>query len=322
MKILGMFLPFFFFLQSCGKPEATVFEDKRLAQEELVKICLTGDMGKDTQIQEEMAKALGRENCHRIFMLGDLVYPKGIKSIEDPELQNKFLSYYQPLLEKDPDLIIGLILGNHDHKGKPESWLKIDRKHERFFFPNYYYMIDYGGLCLVAIDTSFYYYESKVKELTQQTKWMTQLQSRLKECDVKVALTHHPLKGDMFPDWEGASGALKLFLETFIIGKFDVHAAGHVHVLADDGKDEGTKLLISGTGGEVSGDGKPGYIVLTWEPKNPKRLGYFLREIDIDVNVYQAQQEPPEQGYAPPIERSYVETNWFRTLWLKIKDLF
>lgn len=300
-----------------------MFEDKRLAQEELVKICLTGDTGKNTPLQQEIAEAMEREGCQRIFILGDVIYNSGIDSANDPELEEKFLKYYLPLLNRNPELEIGIILGNHDHKKDPSAWLNVAKKYPGVFFPNYYYMVDYGGLCLVALDTSFYYYADKVKEMAEQTKWMTQMQSRLKECDVKVALTHHPLKGDYFSDWKGASGPMKAFLETYIIGKFDVHAAGHVHVTSDDGEDEGTKLLISGSGGEVSGGRKPGYIVLTWEPSNPKRLGYILREIDVEPNVYKAemQEETPEVN-TPIIERSYVAANWFTKLWLKVKSFF
>lgn len=313
-----------FIFQSCGKPEATVFEDKRLSQEELVKICLTGDMGKDTPHQKEIAEAMEREGCQRIFMLGDLIYPSGISSASDPELEQKFLSYYQPLIDRNPDLIINLILGNHDHKKDPSVWKDVSKKYPGFFFPNYYYMVDYGGLCMVALDTSFYYYLDKVKEMAEQTAWMTQLQSRLKDCKVKVALTHHPLKGDYFPDWKGADGALKAFLETYIIGKFDVHVAGHVHVVADDGKDEGTRLLISGAGGEVSGGRRPGYIVLTWEPSNPNRLGYLIREIDVDVNVYNAQmqEEQAVPDHTPVIKRDFVEPGWLMRLLKPLIDLF
>jgi 3',5'-cyclic AMP phosphodiesterase CpdA len=118
---------------------------------------------------------------------------------------------------------------------------------------------------------------------------MTELESRFKECDVIIALTHHPLKGGGYSgsaDWNGSDGPLRAFLETYIIGKFDLHISGHVHILADDGKDEGTRLLISGTGGEVLGDGRAGFVVLRWEPKNPKRIGYYFRHIDTEVNVY------------------------------------
>ncbi len=298
MRTLTLLFLSIFIFQNCSKPKATVFEDKRLAQEEVVKLCFIGDLGKDSPHQQIMADALGREECHRIFFLGDLVYPKGISSVDDPEFEKKFLDYYKPLLDQDPNLIIPLVLGNHDHKKDPSAWKDVSKRYEGFFFPNYYYMIDYGGLCLVALDTSFYYYTEKVLEATEQASWLFQLQSRLKDCEVKVAVTHHPLKGngyDKTDDWEGATGPLKAFLETYIIGKFDIHVAGHVHVLVDDGRDEKTRMLISGAGGENRSGGRSGFVVLRWEPHNPKRIGYSLRYIDTEVNVFDESQPETEQ---------------------------
>lgn len=321
--------------QSCSKPKAMVFEDNRLAQENIVKFCLVGDLGRDTPHQQAIADALEREECHRIFFLGDLVYPKGISSKNDPELENKFLKYYLPLVDKDPNLIINLILGNHDHKGDPTAWRDVAKSDERFFFPYYYYMIDYGGLCMLAMDTSFYYYTKLVAEAGEQSAWLLQLQSRLKDCDVKVALTHHPLKGDSYAgsmDWKGATGELKLFLETSIIGKFDMHITGHVHILANDGKDEGTRLLISGAGGEVLGGGRGGYVVLRWEPQNPKRIGYSLRYVDTEVNVYGEDSESPiqqeESERIEDVESEYiinkdnVEHFRFKEIFNKLKNYF
>lgn len=333
MRILTLVLLTFSFV-SCMKPKATVFEDNRLAQEAEVKICLIGDLGKDTPFQQTMADALEREGCHRIFFLGDLVYPKGISSASDPGLEQKFLKYYRPLVDKDPNLIINLILGNHDHKGDPSAWKEVARDNPGFFFPNYYYMIDYGGLCFVVTDTSFYYYPSKVMEAAEQATWLFQMQSRIKECDVKIALTHHPLKGvgyDPTDDWEGASGPLKGFLETYIIGKYDMHIAGHVHILADDGRDEKTRMLISGTGGENRAGTQSGFIVLRWEPGNPKRIGYSLKVIDTEVNVYNESEgimkqeafedAPLYEKHEPYIERQSVEPNWFIRIFAKIRDL-
>lgn len=273
---------------SCSKPKATVYKDLSLLQEEMVKFCLLGDLGRDTPHQKAIAEALERENCHRIVFLGDLIYPKGISSADDPELETRFLSYYQPLLDKNPNLVINLVLGNHDHKKDPAAWKDVSKRNVGFFFPYYYYMIDYGGLCMVAIDTSFYYYTEKISESMEQNAWMLSLEPRLKDCDVKVAVSHHPLKGNSYPgsvDWNGADGNLKAFLETFIIGKFDLHVAGHVHILADDGKDEGTRMLISGTGGEVL-SGRPGYVILNWSASNPKRIGYHLKYVDTEAHVF------------------------------------
>jgi calcineurin-like phosphoesterase family protein len=300
---------FVIILQGCAKPNATVFEDNRLSEVDTAKFCLTGDMGRDTPHQQEIADALEKEDCDRIFFLGDLVYPKGISSVNDPLLQKNFLDYYLPIIDRDPGVIIGLVLGNHDHKGDPSAWKKVSKQYPGIFFPNYYYLIDYGGLCIVGLDTSFYYYAEKVVEAAEQAEWLFSIQSRLKDCKVKIALTHHPLKGDKHPgskDWNGADGPLKLFLETYIVGKFDMHISGHVHILHDDGKDEGTRLLISGTGGEILGGGTPGYIVLRWEHQNPKRVGYSFRYVDTDVNIINDSLDPPPQEQQEEEESEYL----------------
>jgi hypothetical protein len=309
---------------SCAKPKATIFEDNRLAQEEEVILCFTGDVGLGTDHQNTIAQAMKKEKCHRIFLLGDLVYPAGIKSASDEELENKFMKFYRPLVDEDPNLIIGLILGNHDHKGEPSAWRNVSKNDERFFFPNYYYMIDYGGLCLVGLDTSFYYYSNSITELWEQTTWLMELNSRLKNCDVKVAMTHHPFKGDGYEldkDWEGSSGGLKAFLDSYVVGTFDVHLSGHVHVLANDGQDEKTRMLISGAGGDNRGNGPSGFVVLRWSSANPKRLGYQLRTVDIQPNVFdmQIKQEMEEiDTWDEIIDRSRVEKSWIK----KVSDFF
>jgi 3',5'-cyclic AMP phosphodiesterase CpdA len=314
----------------CSKPKATVFKDERLSQEESVKFCLLGDLGMDTAFQDAIANALKREDCDRIVLLGDLVYSSGIKSPDDPELDEKFLKFYSPFLDDDPDLRFLLVLGNHDHQGNPAAWKALYREEERFFFPHYYYFVDYGGLCVVALDTSFYFYKEQLAEAGEQTRWLTGLQPRLKECDVKVAVSHHPFKGGGYPgskDWKGAEGGLRVFLDTYVIGNFDLHVAGHVHVLEDDGKDEGTRMLISGTGGENRGPGKSGFVVLTWWPSNPKRIGYRLRVVDTQPNVFSEdlQEETEFVDWPDPIEKvrlteGFVESvrTWLRALFRKV----
>ena len=277
--------------------------------------------------QKAIATALDREGCQRIFFLGDLIYPAGIQSVDDPLLESNFLQYYRPLLETNPDLIFGLVLGNHDHQGDPKTWIKLSQQDSSFFFPNYYYFVDYGGLCVVALDTSFYYYNERVAEALEQTSWLTKLESRLKRCDVKIAITHHPFKGGGYSgskNWEGAQGALKTFLDTYVIGKFDINLAGHVHILQDDGKDEGTRMLISGTGGENRGEGVSGYVVLRWDPSNPKRVGYSLRHVDTLVNVFNEpqMQEDPHDHWDHQIRKVRVEAPWYEELGNYLKSYF
>ncbi|HXH74820.1 MAG TPA: metallophosphoesterase [Bacteriovoracaceae bacterium] len=325
MKVLCLI--FLITICSCAKPKGSIFLDESLKQEENVKFCFTGDMGMDTPHQQAIADALKREKCHRLFFLGDLVYPKGIDSVEDEELTTKFLSYYEPLFEDNPNLFINLVLGNHDHKGKPEAWKDISKKNDHFFFPDYYYMVDYGGICFVALDSSFYYYLNDVFETSAQTSWLQGLRARLKKCDVKVAMTHHPFKStghDPNDDWEGAEGALKVFLDSYVIGTFDIHFAGHVHAVFDDGKDEGTRMLTSGAGGQVRGDNKPGYIVLNWQPSNPKRVGYVIKYIDVVPTIVDESIERQEDHLEPEhiINKYVVESGIFNNIWKIIKSVF
>ena len=310
----------FLFFGGCSPAKKTIFDDKSFLELDVAKLCFVGDVGRITALQADIARALERENCHRIFFLGDLVYPKGIKSSDDPELQERFLNYYLPIMERNPELVMPLILGNHDHKGEPSAWRYVSRNYPQLFFPYYYYLIDYGGLCVMALDTSFYYYAENVAEAVEQTNWLMSIQSRLARCKVKVAITHHPMRGGDYPgsmDWKGAPEPLKAFLDTYVVGVVDIHLSGHVHILVDDGKDEGTRLIISGTGGENLGSDRPGFVVLNWRPQEPSKIGYYLRRIDSEVVVEglpeeQVGKRPEDMDSEYVIDRKRVEMSFWK----------
>ena len=85
-------------------------------------------------------------------------------------------------------------------------------------------------------------------------------------------------------------------------------------------------MLISGAGGETK-DGNPaGYIVLIWQPSNPKRLGYQLKFIDTETNIIDesltgAKQEQEEHTLADEvIQRTKVEAGFFIKLWNLVKS--
>lgn len=182
---------------------------------------------------------------------------------------------------------------------------------------------------MVALDTSFYYYLSEVSETTEQTRFIQELQKRLKDCDVTVAMTHHPFKGtgyDSEDEWEGSTGALKVFLDTYVAGTFDIQISGYVHVVVDDGKDEGTRMLISGAGGETRAGNPAGFIVLNWQPKNPKRIGYQIRYIDTETTIvdetFVNDRQEQEEGYSEIVPKKHVELNIFMRFWTWMQDMF
>jgi predicted phosphodiesterase len=258
-------------IQYCKPPAEHIYREQNLLTDRDMKFCLLGDLGMESDLQKVIADSLLEENCDSIFFLGDLIYPDGLKTVDDPGMRQQFLNYYDPLLENNPNLKIHIMLGNHDYAENRDVWRDLYKRNPRYFFPNYFYAMDYGGLCFVTLDTNFYVYKENLTEAFDQTTWLAQLGNDLKGCKYKVAMAHHPYFGGGHSGsegWEGAEGAMKLFMETFINGKFDYFVAGHIHILQDEGTHDGTRHLISGTGGELSGDGDAGYVILHWNAKN------------------------------------------------------
>lgn len=286
MKILLKVI-FILLLYSCGRPNAHVYQDTTSFSQETLKFCLLGGVGQGSLIQKDVATSLSEEKCDQVYFLGDLISGKKIYSLEDPAFLDNFLSFYQPLLENKKISKINLILGESEYQGDPNIWLTIGEKYEGFFFPNFYYMTNYGGLCIIALDSNLFMNSTLLSEALAQTTWMVKLRDDLKSCKVKVALTHHPYKGEKLPaskevNWAGSSGTYKLFLDTYVIGKMQLHVSAHVPSLSDDGIDEQTKLLISGAGGEVKTlSDVPGFVVLSWNADSPHRLSYRLKKLPL-----------------------------------------
>lgn len=283
MKIVASLAVVFclFFIVSFISMNETVFHDDSFTLDDEIRFCFVGDFDlKDPSIHP-VADALRDRNCDRIVFLGDLIYPKGITSRKDPEFHWKFMHLYEPILRKNPETKILLLLGNHDYQGSSSPWLELAKSDSRFFYPHKYYLIDYGGLCLTVFDSNLYYYGRFFLDAISQTVWFLNLGNKLDSCKVKVALSHHPYKGTDQTDrkWEGAQGALKLFFKNFIVGEFDLHAAGHLHLIQDDGQEEGTHFLISGTGGGESESGAVGFLVISWNPKTPENYRYFFEKV-------------------------------------------
>jgi len=98
------------------------------------KICWTGDTGMHLlPTQYWVATALAREKCDQIRILGDIIYPKGIKSKKSFLIFTGFiLPYARLLLQKIP---FYLALGNHDYKGNPDAWIDYAEDKDRVNAP-------------------------------------------------------------------------------------------------------------------------------------------------------------------------------------------
>jgi len=241
-------------------------------------VCFIGDSGTGDANQLAVARALESMNCSQIRILGDIIYPSGITSANDPSLGPKFFRPYQYYLKNN--IPIFLLLGNHDHQKESSAWLNVAQQHPSIYFPNYYYSENWDGICFFNLDTSYYekiYYHQK---RWPQTKWLRKaLRTQRKSCDFTIASGHHPFKSS--GSHGNAQWQLGWFFEDELIGKVDLYISGHDHHLSDEGEINGTRLLISGAAGLLYDLKKPsadrrfaasklGFITLNFV-KNPNK---------------------------------------------------
>ena len=250
-----------FIITACST--APVAYQNNIAKDEMV-YCLMGDTGNGASSQYKVAEKLKRENCDRVFILGDVIYPKGIKSPDDPEVISKFISVYEPM--KKP---FTLVMGNHDYEGSIAAWQAVAKKYDWVFYPGPYFLQKMNDICFIVLDSNYYQTPWPPVEGARQKAWLDSLETELKMCRYKVALAHHPYLSPKRP----AEALMKKFYEDKIIGKVDALVTGHDHILADVGEVKGTRLFISGAGGKY--DNTPGYLLM----KVSKEITFEIKEV-------------------------------------------
>ena len=232
--------------------------------------CFIGDAGEVNPTQAVVVEALANSDCSVVWHLGDITQ-LGVQSINDPELQESFLTPFKPFLETE--IPFYLTVGNHDYKGDPAVYLEVAKDYPSIYHPKNFYTKQFGKLCFFALDTTifdklYYFYKRG-----GQIRWLEEEVERLKnQCDFSIAVAHHPLFSS--GDRDRANPQLAIFLENYVFGTFDIYITGHNHVLADEGDHKKTLQLISATGALPGGSpletdkGKfnietPGYLKMT-----------------------------------------------------------
>ena len=211
--------------------------------EELI-FCFVGDAGEVNPTQAKVVEALANSDCSIVWHLGDITQ-LGVRSLDDPELQDSFLTPFKPFLETG--IPFYLTIGNHDYKGDPSVYLQVAKDYPSIFHPSNFYTKTFGGLCFFTLDTTifdklYYFYKRG-----SQIRWLKEEVERLKnQCEFSIAIAHHPLFSS--GDRDRANPQLAIFLENYVFGTFDMYITGHNHVLADEGDHKKTRQLISATG--------------------------------------------------------------------------
>ena len=232
--------------------------------------CFVGDAGEVNPTQAMVVEALAYSDCSMVWHLGDITQ-LGVQSIDDPELQDSFLTPFKPFLETE--IPFYLTVGNHDYKGDPAVYLEVAKDYPSIYHPKNFYTKQFGKLCFFALDTTifdklYYFYKRG-----SQIRWLAEEVERMKDqCEFSIAVAHHPLFSS--GDRDRANPQLAIFLENYVFGTFDIYITGHNHVLADEGDHKKTLQLISATGALPGGSpletdkGKfnietPGYLKMT-----------------------------------------------------------
>ena len=232
--------------------------------------CFVGDAGEVNPTQAMVVEALAYSDCSMVWHLGDITQ-LGVQSIDDPELQDSFLTPFKPFLETE--IPFYLTVGNHDYKGDPAVYLEVAKDYPSIYHPSNFYTKQFGKLCFFALDTTifdklYYFYKRG-----SQIRWLAEEVERMKDkCEFSIAVAHHPLFSS--GDRDRANPQLAIFLENYVFGTFDIYITGHNHVLADEGDHKKTLQLISATGALPGGSpletdkGKfnietPGYLRMT-----------------------------------------------------------
>lgn len=251
-----------------------------------VRFVALGDMGTGDETQARVAEAIesvcAARGCDFAVGLGDMIYPGGAASPDDPQFDAKFEVPYARLA-----FPFWNVLGNHDNGQDPLGtgitdglglWYdtgnnevayaqRADRASDKWHMPARHYTFNSGAADVVALDTNtmmFYGVPVSVQigaEIQAQENWLSG-DAFAGDSEWTIAIGHHPYlsngpHGDA-GEYDGravvpgASGDhFKAVFEAHC-DKIDLFLAGHDHNLQwlePNAACPTTQLIVSGGGG-------------------------------------------------------------------------
>lgn len=211
------------------------------------KVCIIGDPGTGYAAQYRVAKAIAKEKCDQIRVVGDLIYELGLLGVDDPRLKMQFYRPNYRLFHRKHKPEFFMALGNHDYFGRADAWIEVAKQDKQVNFPSRYYSDSWGDICFFTLDTTPIHKEKD--SLEGQVEWLkNSMLNQQQTCKFSIALGHHTYRS--VGKHGNAEGMVKQVLEETVIGKVDLYVAGHDHNLSDEGLVEDTHLLVSGSAGK------------------------------------------------------------------------
>ncbi|APS00748.1 metallophosphoesterase [Pajaroellobacter abortibovis] len=235
-------------------------------REKSIHLIAVGDTGRGNTAQYQVAKAIQKKcdreaGCDFAIVLGDVIYPSGPSSSQDPQFKEKFENPYQNL-----HFPFHIALGNHDYGqyGKGELIeqasfaMEYAQTSPRWKLPNPYYHFKEKEAEFFIIDT-----QTIIKGWAQSQKQKEEVSNWIQASAAqwKIMAGHHPYKSNgphgnagketLFGSNEGQR--MREAFEDWICGKVDIYLAGHDHNLQWIKETcKGTQLIVSGAGSEAT----------------------------------------------------------------------
>lgn len=200
------------------------------------------------------------DGCDFGVLLGDMFYPAGVTSANDPQWAAKFEQPYSGI-----DLPFYGVLGNHDYADTNSSlgdfYVSYAAGSAKFRMPDKFYGFEMGDALFLALDSQAILKDWGTSNADQAGLFSGLLSAPGKPW--KIAMSHHPYLSngahgnagsyDGQPAASLSSGIkVKEFLEAQLCGGVDVFLAGHDHsrqVLFGNASCSGV-FVVSGGGGK------------------------------------------------------------------------
>ena len=216
---------------------------KVVAHDQHVVLFALGDSGQGGISQSDVAEAMEerckKQNPDALLLLGDLIYPDGTETLEDPRWDELIFDMYGS--ECLQGLPLFPTLGNHDYNGNPFLWKDADKINPRWWFPHRHYQVLFEDLlALYAIDTlSPVFIHTALPALGDRSvPWA-------------IAYGHHPLISESKGGGRHRGGGFGGILTSLAIcDHVDTFLSGHSHHLEHiDIANCQADQFISGAGG-------------------------------------------------------------------------
>ncbi len=235
-----------------------------------------GDWGSGSQDQKNVAAqtqkicmALG---CDFGLFLGDNFYEQGVKNVEDPLWNTRYVSLYHAL-----QVPLYAALGNHDWRGNPQAEVEYTLRDPYWKMPAYNYSFTYPlqnktPLLEIFVINSMKFDSEAELEFSRALEKSRAIW--------KILAFHHPILNN---GQEHPMDEKKLWpkLRPLVCGKIDLMLAGHEHIFSHLKNNADTCMpeqLVIGTGG------KKLYGI---EASTPKNIHVFYAESNYGLGFFE-----------------------------------